>query len=203
MPMVRPFSLTSTSPLTIQMVRLSASPSLNSVRPAVICLTVTFFASAFRFSRFMPSSGVRERSSSTLTSWESDMARMLTRHLYGSAGLAKFRPSFVGRETRAVGACEFRQARDDGIDAASACISQRTTAKWCKPRSENHAGVDEVGIGHDFLAQHRGAFVGQRQDQPVLEILRRLGHRARGLHGLAVDPAIETFAALAAELLRG
>ena len=46
MPMVRPRSLSSTSPLMTQIVRLSASPSLNSVRPAANCLTVTFFASA-------------------------------------------------------------------------------------------------------------------------------------------------------------
>ena len=75
MPTVRPFSPSSTMPRMTQMVRLSASPSLKSVRPADICLTVTFFASACRFSRFIPSSGVRERSSSTLTSRASDDMR--------------------------------------------------------------------------------------------------------------------------------
>ena len=75
MPTVRPCSEISTRPRMTQMVRLSLSPSLKSVRPAVICLTVTFLASACRFSRFIPSSGVRVLSSSTLTSRASDDMR--------------------------------------------------------------------------------------------------------------------------------
>src|SRR5262245_59107851 len=160
MPTVRLCSLSSTSPLMTQMVRLSVSPSLNSVRPAVISLRVTFFASACRFSRFMPSSGVRERSSSTLTSWESDdMGRMLARHVNDSAGLSKFRPSFVGSKARAVCARELGQARNHRVDAALACIAERAAAERSESRRENDARVDEIGIGHDLLAQYRGAFI--------------------------------------------
>ena len=61
-PTLRSPSLTSSTPLTSQMVRLSLSPTLNSARPADRVRTVTFLASAARFSRFMPSSGAKLRS---------------------------------------------------------------------------------------------------------------------------------------------
>ena len=44
-------------PLISHRVRLSVSPCWKSARPLVRVLTITFFASAVRFSRFIASSG--------------------------------------------------------------------------------------------------------------------------------------------------
>jgi hypothetical protein len=57
--MLRSFSFTSTLPLTSHTVRLSVSPWLNSTRPADKVRTLTFLASAARFSRFIASSGAK------------------------------------------------------------------------------------------------------------------------------------------------
>src|SRR5688572_30813515 len=96
---------------------------------------------------------------------------------------------------------EFRQPRHHRIDAALARIGQRAAAEWCESRTEYHAGVDEVRISDDLLAQHRCAFVGQRENQAILEIRGRRGGRGGRLERLAITPLVETFAALASEFL--
>src|SRR5688572_13772211 len=117
----------------------------------------------------------------------------------GSVALAEFRPSRVGIETRAMRPCEVLESADDYVDAAFARVRQRSAAKRGKARSKDHAGVDEVRVRDDFLPQYRGALVGEREDQPVFQIMWRRGRRRCRLDRLAVAPDIKSLATLAPE----
>src|SRR4029079_12700832 len=123
--------------------------------------------------------------------------------LYGSGRLAKFRPSFVGSEPSAMRPCEFCKTRDHGVNAASACVGQRAATEGCKSGAEYDAGVDEISVGDDFLAQYSGAFVGKRKNESVFEVGRRLRRWRRGFLRLAIDPLVEPFTALASEFFGG
>ena len=66
-----------------------------------------------------------------------------------------------------------------GVYAARARILQRTTAEWRTSRTENHTGINQISLFHDALTQHRNGFVDERQQQSILQIIRR-GLAARG-----------------------
>ena len=65
-------------------------------------------------------------------------------------------------------------------------VLNRATAKRCKPRSENHAGVHQIGIFDHALTQHRNSFIDQRQQQPVLKIGWHCTPAASGFCGLSL-----------------
>src|SRR5690606_6574242 len=79
------------------------------------------------------------------------------------------------------------QARLQLVGADRADVRDRAAAEGCEAGAEDHAGVQQVGIGDDAVVQAAHRLVEQRQDEPVLEVLRRLvvpGHL--GLDRLAV-----------------
>ena len=78
-------------------------------------------------------------------------------------------------------------------------VVQRTAAKRCESRRKYRAGVQQIGVLHRPFAHDRNRFVEHRQNQPVFQIRGRGGVLGVILLRLAVLPAVEAFAALAAE----
>src|SRR4051812_48220086 len=111
--------------------------------------------------------------------------------LHGSGRLAQFRPSIVGSEACAMRTREFLKTCDYRIDTALARVGQRTATERCKARAENDTRVDQIRIRDDPFAQHRGAFVGEREDEPVLQVRRWLCGWSRRLDRLAITPHVE------------
>src|SRR6185437_5632908 len=109
------------------------------------------------------------------------------------------RPALVGSKTCAMSLCELPQTLHTGRDTSRARVMQRAAAKGRKAGAEDDAGIDEVRVLDDALAQTCHALIDQRQNQPVGQLRggRRVVHFA---HDLAVLPGIEALAALAAEM---
>ena len=60
-------------------------------------------------------------------------------------------------------AAQLFEARENRVDAAAARVLDRAAAKRREARTEDHAGIDQIRIVDDALAQHGDAFVDQRR----------------------------------------
>ena len=80
-------------------------------------------------------------------------------------------------------------------------VGDRAAAERREASAEDHAGVEQVGIGDDAIMQAAHRFIEHRQDQAILEIGWRLVIlRYLGLDGAAVLPCVEALAVLFAAL---
>ena len=70
-------------------------------------------------------------------------------------------------------ALQLRQPLTHRAEAAMARVLQRAAAERGEAGAEDHAGIEQVGIGDDALAQAGDALIDQREDQPVGQILGR------------------------------
>ena len=77
------------------------------------------------------------------------------------------------------------EPRDDRVDAARARVLNRAAAKRREARAEDHAGIDQVRILDDALAEHGDRFIDQRQHQAILQIRRRRRPAVGGFCGLS------------------
>ena len=87
---------------------------------------------------------------------------------------------------------------------AAVRIVHRPTPEGRKASAENHAGIEQVCVGHDTLTQAGDGLVDQTQDQAIADL--RFGERHRpalgGLDRTAVAPDKKALARLAAEVTR-
>ena len=85
---------------------------------------------------------------------------------------------------------QLAEAGDDGIRAAFASVVDRATAEGREAGPENHARIEQVGIGDNPFAQAGNRLVDHRQYQSILEIGRHGCAVRRRLDCLAVFPPV-------------
>src|SRR5690606_26830776 len=112
-------------------------------------------------------------------------------------------PAGIRLEAVAMLAVQGLETLQDRVLAAAADVVDWAAAERRETRTEDHAGIQQLGVGNHAFAQAGDGLVQHREDQPVLQVGRAELGAGRILPRLAlVVIAVEAFAGLFAELLR-
>src|SRR3954469_10433423 len=108
-------------------------------------------------------------------------------------------PARIRSEARAVTLRKLRQTGANRLMAPSVRVVERSAPERREPGAEDDCRIDEIRIPGDALAQCGHRLVHEHQNQTVAKV-GRWNSRQLAFDRLALDPAIETFAGLLAEL---
>ena len=105
------------------------------------------------------------------------------------------------RETSPEALSQLVESVHDVFDSTLPSVLNRTARERREPGAENHARVEQIGVGDDAFGKARARFVDERQHESVLEVPIR-ARKTAGLLRAAADVFIETLAAFHAEIAR-